>query len=177
MAKSPGPVLRWWRKASLRRRAVVVVLALGAFGAAALVGAWTRACANDACPDINTLEQYDADQTSKLYAADGRLITELGTQRRTVVSLQQMAPTIPQAFLAVEDKRFYEHNGIDWVRFLGAIKANILKLGMSEGFSTITMQLVGNIFPEDINRRERRGIAGVVRKIREAKLALAIERK
>ncbi|MBP9897907.1 MAG: transglycosylase domain-containing protein, partial [Gemmatimonadales bacterium] len=109
MAKSPGPVRRWWRQASLKRRFLAIVLVGAVFGMAALVGAWTRACANDACPDINTLEAYDADQTSKVYAADGRLITELGTQRRTVVSLKQMAPIIPEAFLAVEDKRFYQH--------------------------------------------------------------------
>ncbi len=177
MAKSPGPLRRWWRKASFKSRLVVFVLACGVFGATALAGAWTRACANDACPDINTLQQYDADQTSKLYAADGQLITELGTQRRTVVSLDQMAPILPAAFLAVEDKRFYEHHGVDWVRFFGAVKANMLKLGISEGFSTITMQLVGNIFPDDIDRRQRSGVDAFVRKIREAKLALAIEKK
>jgi penicillin-binding protein 1A len=175
MAKSPGPVRRWWRQASLKRRLLAVLLVGAVFGTAALVGAWTRACANDACPDINTLEAYDADQTSKVYAADGRLITELGTQRRTVVSLKQMAPIIPEAFLAVEDKRFYQHHGIDWLRFFGAVKTNILHAKVAAGFSTITMQLVGNLWPEDVDRRQRRGVAGVVRKIREAKLALAIE--
>jgi penicillin-binding protein 1A len=177
MAKSSGPVRRWWRRASWRLRTLAVLGTLGILGVLTLAVAWNRVCANDACPDINTLEKYDADQTSKLYAADGRLITELGTQRRTVVSLEQMAPIVPAAFLAVEDKRFYQHKGVDWIRFFGAVKSNVLNLGISEGFSTITMQLVGNIFPEDINRRERRGISGIVRKIREAKLALAIERK
>ncbi len=175
MSRSPGPLLRWWRQASLRRRALAVLLGLAAFGGAALVGAWTRACANDACPNITALEQFDADQTSKLFAADGRLITELGTQRRTVVSLQEMAPIVPAAFLAVEDKRFYQHHGIDWLRFIGAAKTNMLHFGVAQGFSTITMQLVGNLFPEDVDRRQRRGLSGVVRKIREAKLALAIE--
>lgn len=175
MPRTPGPLRRWWRQASLRRRALALILALAAFGAAALIGAWTRACANDACPNITALEQFDADQTSKVFAADGRLITELGSQRRTVVPLKEIAPIVPAAFLAVEDKRFYQHHGIDWLRFIGAMKTNMLHFGVTQGFSTITMQLVGNLFPEDVDRRQRRGLSGVVRKIREAKLAIAIE--
>jgi len=65
-------------------------------------------------------------QTSKVYAADGRLISELGIQLRTVLPLAQIPVYVRQAFVAVEDKRFYKHNGIDYWRILGALKANVL---------------------------------------------------
>lgn len=147
-----------------------------AFTAMAVVGAWTRACANDACPDVGVLTSYDPDQASRVLAADGRLITDFGTTRRTVISLKDMSPAIPAAFLATEDKRFYEHHGVDWVRLFGAIKNNVLHAGLVEGFSTLTMQLAGNIFDKDINRSER-GLRGIPRKIREIRVAMEIEKR
>ena len=151
---------------------VVGVLAAGTFGFAVLLAAWMRACAGNSCPSIAGLDEYDPDQASKVYAADGRLITDLGLQRRTVVPLSEMSPAVIEAFVVTEDKRFYEHDGIDWVRVFGAVKNNILAGQLSEGFSTITMQLAGNLWPEEIDRRER----SIRRKLREARVALEIER-
>ncbi|MDQ2670031.1 MAG: hypothetical protein M3Y31_05315, partial [Gemmatimonadota bacterium] len=72
------PWLRW---------VTVGVLAAVTFGLAVLLAAWMRACAGNSCPSIAGLDEYDPDQASKVYAADGRLITDLGLQRRTVVPL------------------------------------------------------------------------------------------
>jgi len=74
----------------------------------------------------------------------------------------------------VEDKRFYEHHGVDWVRFLGAMKNNLLSGGMREGASTITMQLAGNVFPATIDRRQT-GLRGIPRQIRATRFATEIE--
>ena len=60
-------------------------------------------------------------QTSKLYAADGRFIAELGLERRTLVKIDQIPPIVRNAFVITEDKRFYEHAGVDWHRVPGAI--------------------------------------------------------
>ncbi len=150
------------------------MLAGGLFGFALLAGAWSRVCGGGACPSIAGLSNYDPDQASKLYAADGRLITDYGNQRRTVVALQQMSPAVVAAFLAVEDQRFYRHHGIDWIRVIGSIKSTLL--GNKQGFSTITMQLAGNLWPEQIDRSQREGLAGLTRKLREARMALEIER-
>lgn len=118
---------------------------------------------------------YDPAQASKVYAADGRLITDLGAERRTVVSLEQMSPAVVAAFVVVEDKRFYEHEGVDWVRALGALRHTAVYVlthrGQMQGFSTITMQLAGNLFPNDLNRRDRT----VKRKLREMHVAFEIE--
>src|SRR6266550_1739531 len=78
---------------------------------------------------------------------------------------------VRQAFIATEDKRFYDHHGIDYWRILGAIKANVASLGYSQGFSTITMQLARNIFPDEISREKN-----LTRKLKEARVAVEIER-
>ncbi|HXE57729.1 MAG TPA: PBP1A family penicillin-binding protein [Gemmatimonadales bacterium] len=167
---------RWWHTPRIRGNILVTVLALAAFSATLAIGVWTRACANGACPSIAELEGYDPDQASKVYAADGRLITDLGLHRRTVVPLAEIAPAVKAAFIVTEDKRFYHHRGVDWIRMLGAMKANLLAGRFVEGGSTITMQLAGNLWSDDIDRRRRRGAAGILRKLREIQVAREIER-
>lgn len=164
-------LLRWWRTPTIRRNVLLGILGTVVFAFALLWGAWARACAGNRCPSIEGLDAYDPDQSSKVYAADGRLITDLGMERRTVIRLDEMSPALVEAFLTTEDKRFYRHHGIDWIRFFGAVKANIIAGGVAEGFSTITMQLAGNLFPEDINRQDR----SPGRKLREARVARQIE--
>jgi penicillin-binding protein 1A len=156
-----------------QRIVLVSFLAIVAFALAILLAAWTRACAGNSCPSIAGLGGYDPNQASKVYAADGRLITDLGLERRTVVPLAEMSPYVKAAFITTEDKRFYEHHGVDWFRVFGAIKNNIFKFRVAEGFSTITMQLARNLWPEDISGRDK----SVRRKLREAHVAQEIEAK
>src|SRR5688572_29383938 len=156
-----------------RRIIVVSLLAVIAFGLAVLTAAWNRACAGNSCPSIAELGAYDPNQASKVYAADGRLITDLGQERRTVVPLAEMSPVVKAAFITTEDKRFYQHEGIDWYRVLGAIRSNLIEMRVAEGFSTITMQLARNIWTEDISGRDK----SLRRKLREAKVAREIEEK
>jgi penicillin-binding protein 1A len=167
----PGKRVRLSPRA--RRNILVGFLATVAFGLAFLAAAWSRACAGNTCPSIEELGGYDPNQASKVYAADGRLITDLGLERRTVIPLGEMSPYVKTAFLATEDKRFYKHHGIDWFRVFGAIKTNLFQLRFAEGFSTITMQLARNIWDEDISGRDK----SLRRKLREAHVALEIERK
>src|SRR5215207_1212822 len=156
-----------------RRNVLVGMLATLAFGLAFLAAAWSRACAGNTCPSIDELGGYDPNQASKVYAADGRLITDLGLERRTVVPLGEMSPYVKAAFITTEDKRFYQHHGIDWYRVFGAIKNNLFKFRVAEGFSTITMQLARNLWPEDISGRDKT----LSRKLREAHVAREIEGK
>ncbi|HEX7337980.1 MAG TPA: PBP1A family penicillin-binding protein [Gemmatimonadales bacterium] len=156
-----------------RRNVLVGVLATMALALAFLAAAWSSACAGNTCPSIEELGGYDPHQASKVYAADGRLITDLGLERRTVIPLGEMSPFVKTAFLATEDKRFYKHHGIDWVRVFGAIKTNVFQLRFAEGFSTITMQLARNIWDEDISGRDK----SLRRKLREARVARQIEQK
>jgi penicillin-binding protein 1A len=166
----------FWRNPNQRRKVGLALVGTVAFFAVVLFGIWTRACAGDAC-NISSLTGYDPDQASRIYAADGRQIGDFfQSARRTVLPLKDMSPAVPAAFLSIEDKRFYQHHGVDWVRFVGALKHMVFLGGLSQGFSTITMQLAGNLFPEEINR-QKRGISGIPRKIREVRVAHAIEKK
>src|SRR6185503_16337869 len=124
------------------------------------------------CPAVQVLDEYTPRQTSKLYAADGRFIAEIGLERRTVIRIDEIPPMVRSAFVVPEDKRFYKHAGIDWARVPSAIIADIRTRSFSQGFSTITMQLARNIFPERISREK-----SLVRKLKEAKVARAIEAK
>ena len=143
---------------------------LCAFGAGFAYASWAMVCRAGRCPSASALADYEPRQTSKLFAADGRFIAELGLERRTLVKLSDIPPLVRQAFITVEDKRFYRHSGVDWYRVPGAFIADVRNRSFSEGFSTITMQLARNIFPERISREKT-----LVRKLKEAKVARAIE--
>jgi penicillin-binding protein 1A len=144
------------------------------FGIAFVVGfayaSWALVCRAGACPAVDVLDEYQPRQTSKLYAADGRFIAELGLERRTLLKLDQISPTVRNAFVMVEDKRFFQHKGVDFHRIPGAILVDLRRRSFAEGFSTITMQLARNIFPERLSREK-----SLVRKLKEAKVARAIE--
>ncbi|MEO5817427.1 MAG: PBP1A family penicillin-binding protein [Gemmatimonadaceae bacterium] len=147
-----------------------------AFGTAFVLGfgysAWALVCRAGACPSVDVLDEYQPRQTSKLFAADGRFIAELGLERRTLLKIDQIPPMLRNAFIQTEDKRFYDHKGVDFLRIPGALWADVKKRSFAEGFSTITMQLARNIFPERLSREK-----SLVRKLKEAKVARAIEAK
>src|SRR5581483_6563611 len=85
-----------------------------AFGAGFAYASWAMVCRAGRCPSADALQDYEPRQTSKLYAADGRFIAELGLERRTLVKIQDIPPLFRDAFIATEDKRFYQHSGVDW---------------------------------------------------------------
>jgi 1A family penicillin-binding protein len=92
-------------------------------------------------------------QASLVLARDGSLIGEIGKEIRTSVSIRTLPKYLPHAFIAVEDHRFYQHDGVDVVGIAGALKDNIF--GERRGASTITQQLVGNMHPTLIDRTDR----------------------
>jgi penicillin-binding protein 1A len=171
----PAILSHWWLR--LRRNpALQWKLLLGGAGAFGLGlgvvwGSWSRACAGGNCPSIGALDAYRPTEALKIYAADGRLLTSLGTERRTVVALDELPPALPAAFIAVEDKRFFEHHGIDYRRFFGAVRANLVERRFAEGFSTITMQLARNVWDEKLPSTK-----SLARKVREMRVALELER-
>ena len=119
---------------------------------------------------------------SRVLAADGSLITMFYAHNRTVVTHDQIAPVMKQALVAIEDSRFYEHNGLDVQGTLRALVTNVAAGDVREGGSTITQQLVKQTLIETAESaeeiaaaQEQDGTAGVSRKLREARLALALE--
>ncbi|MGI8547214.1 MAG: penicillin-binding protein 1A, partial [Gemmatimonadaceae bacterium] len=152
------------------RFTIVAALLVATFGVGLVYSAWVLVCTGDRCPSIDSLEQYTPKQTSKLFAADGRFIAELGTERRTLVKLGDIPRMVQDAFIVTEDKRFYEHSGVDWIRVMGSVLKNVRSGHYTQGFSTITMQLARNVFPERISREKT-----ILRKLKEAKVAREIE--
>jgi penicillin-binding protein 2D len=109
-------------------------------------------------------------QASLVLARDGSLIGEIGKEIRTNVSIKSLPKYLPQAFVAVEDHRFYQHDGVDVVGIAGALKDNIF--GERRGASTITQQLVGNMHPSIIDRTDR----SLGRKLKEQAAAREMEK-
>jgi penicillin-binding protein 1A len=110
-------------------------------------------------------------QSSQILARDGSLIGEVGDQLRTSVSIRTLPRYVGQAFVAVEDQRFYQHDGVDMIGIVGAIKGKILG-EQRGGASTITQQLVGNMHPGLVDRRDM----SIARKLREQAAAREMEK-
>ena len=112
-------------------------------------------------------------ENSTVYDKDGNLIGTLsgGTNRKSI-GLDEMSPYLPKAYIAIEDERFYEHNGIDVGRTLYATVNYITHGGKSSfGGSTITQQVIKNITRDN----ERTALAGVLRKVKEISKAIQVE--
>jgi penicillin-binding protein 1A len=167
----------------MKRKLLIFALGcvgLGFVGLLVFAAYWSWfLCGGDACPSIAQFDEYRPAQPARLYAADGRFIAEVGLERRSVVRLEQVPRHVVDAFVITEDKRFYRHAGVDYIRVFGSVWANLRAGGLSEGFSTITMQLARNIFPEQLPARNkaRNAIQNILRKFREAKVARELEKK
>lgn len=118
-------------------------------------------------PSVESLKTVELQQPMQIYTADGKLIGEVGEQRRIPVKLENVPQRLQDAFLATEDSRFYEHHGLDPVGIARAIFVAVNNGAASQGASTITQQLARNFFltPEKT----------IIRKAREAVLAIEIE--
>jgi penicillin-binding protein 1A len=148
--------------------ALCIFLVLGLSGFAWL---WFGPCGLGGCAPVSELEQFQA-EGSQLFDRDGKPFGTLATVNRRVVPLDSLPEYMPQAVLAVEDRRFYNHGGVDWRRFMGALVRNVRARGVEEGGSTITMQLARNLFPEQLDYRDR----SIRRKVLEVRVARQIER-
>lgn len=120
-------------------------------------------------PDVRMLNSYVPKQTSYIYDINGKLLdTFHGEENRKLVKLNQISPHLKLAVIAIEDSHFYQHNGINPNSVLRASRANWKKGEVVEGASTITMQLVKNLFLTQQRTIER--------KLPEAVLAVRVER-
>ena len=119
-------------------------------------------------------EELKVAGNSILYDSAGNVLAELkGDENRKVIKLEDMAEYLPKAYVAIEDERFYDHDGVDYKRTGAAIVTYILHRGSSSyGGSTITQQLVKNI----TNEKAKTGKEGITRKVKEWAKAFQIEK-
>ena len=157
------------RRVRIPRPVWFTLLFLCACATGLAVGAWRNLCAD--CPSIARIYTYEPRQTSKIYARDSTLVSEVGLERRTPVALASLPPHVPQAFIAIEDRRFYSHGGLDWKGIARAGLEVLRTRSLSgAGGSTITQQLARNMFTNRIGFEKR-----VLRKLKEWQVALDLE--
>jgi penicillin-binding protein 1A len=143
------------------------IAVLGLWAAIAVVGVVVWVGAH--LPAIQSLEIPQRPPTIEIVGLDGSMLAQRGEMAGANVPLKELPPYLPNAFIAIEDRRFYSHYGIDPVGILRAAVANVLHRGVSQGGSTLTQQLAKNLFLT----QERT----VQRKLQEVELALWLERK
>src|SRR5215204_2328193 len=120
-------------------------------------------------PAIQSLEIPKRPPTIQIVGVDGSILASRGEMPGANIALKDLPPYLPKAFIAIEDRRFYSHYGIDPVGIARAAVANIMHRGVSQGGSTLTQQLAKNLF-----LTQERTMA---RKLQEVELALWLERK
>ena len=145
--------------------AIFFLLFLGLLAAGGVAGYYYQVIAPK-LPSIGSVTDYRPKIPLRIYTADNVLIGEFGEEHRDFVAVGAVPEMMKKSILAIEDTRFYEHGGIDWIRAVGAARAN-LRGGFRQGASTITMQVARNFF---LSRDKK-----FSRKINEVALAYKIE--
>jgi penicillin-binding protein 1A len=161
----------------IARRAVIV----GLFLLAAILGGLGGvlfAYGTD-LPEISRLDDYQPNTITRLLARDGRVVAQFATERRVVIRYEDIAPVLRQAIISTEDADFEEHFGVSVTRILvTAIKDIVYR--QNAGASTITQQLARDLFLRDYMRGgvyARSGLEGLERKIKEALVAIELEKR
>jgi penicillin-binding protein 1A len=120
-------------------------------------------------PPIQSLEIPKRPPTIKIVDRDGRMLATRGNMGGSAVPVKSLPKHVPQAFIAIEDRRFYSHYGVDPIGIARAVTANVLRRSVAQGGSTLTQQLAKNLFLT----QERT----LTRKVQELGLALWLEHK
>ena len=154
-----------WRLARILASTFVLLLVIAAV-------LWTR-CGIRGCPDIGHLDDDSPNGATIIKDRSGLEIARMPPLLRVRIQLDSLPGYVPAAFVAMEDRRFWRHHGIDWRRVAGAAYHNLRSFGIEQGSSTITMQLARNAFPDRLPASQRT----MSRKLAEARVALMIEQK
>jgi penicillin-binding protein 1A len=135
----------------------------------ALIG-WER-CGVRGCPSVERLAAYQPGGAPVLLDRSGEPFATLVPVEREIMALDSLPAHVRDAFIAVEDRRFYEHGGIDARRVVGALLADVRAGAFVQGSSTITMQVARNVFPDRLPGSQKT----LRRKLLEVRVAREIE--
>jgi penicillin-binding protein 1A len=159
--------MRWKRGFLAVGGLTVLGLVGGATGGA--VGAWRTVCYD--CPSIAQLYTWQPRQSTQILSHDGVLLDELALERRTRVDVDSLPAHVRNAFIAIEDKRFYSHPGYDLIGYTRAVRNLITHRRIAGGGSTITLQLARHMFIEELGFDQ-----SFRRKLKELHVAMDLER-
>ncbi len=140
---------------------------LGLGGGAIAYGGKTWYALEQSLPEMSDISAFNRDGTLTIKAADDTIIFQEGPATREQLKKEEIPDLLKQAFVAIEDRRFYEHTGVDYPGIARAIASNIIERDVVQGGSTITQQLARMVF---LNQEQ-----SIRRKLREAMLAWKIE--
>ena len=161
------------RRGSRRRwlRAGLVAVTLGLAATTGIVAAVTGAYyyVQPGLPEAETIRDIPLQIPLRIYSRDGFLIEEIGQRRRELIVFDEVPEHVVQAFIAAEDRRFFDHPGVDYVGILRALSQLVLTGEIASGGSTLTQQLARDYF---LTREQK-----FTRKLREAFLAYKIEQE
>jgi penicillin-binding protein 1A len=163
-----GQGIRAWFARFGRWRPLILVAAVALVFAA--FGGLLASCGFGGCPTAADIRRFRPAEGSRVLDRSGTLLGRLDYVSRINVPLSKVPLTVRRAFIATEDRRFYEHHGIDWRGVVRAALHNIRAGGVREGFSTITMQVARNGFTALLPPRRT-----LRRKLIEIRLARLIE--
>ncbi len=138
----PSPRMHWLPKALLW----LAGLAVAGIAGVLLTVAVALAMAYPQLPDVSELADYRPKLPLRIYSAEGALLGEFGEERRTLTPIQEIPKVMTDAVLAIEDTRFFEHGGVDYIGIVRAALANLGSGGKRQGASTITMQVARNVY-------------------------------
>ena len=124
---------------------------------------------------LATAEDFKSKQSSQIFDMNGDLMADVGETIRTNITYNDLPNSLIDAFISVEDSRFFEHNGFDIPRFTKAALNNVMSGSLSEGGSTFTMQLVDNVYFLDTNN-EVGNVEKIKRKAQEIFLSMDVEK-
>jgi len=150
----------------MTRKTLIIMVALSVLiGATGGFVFWTISD----LPNIKMLQEYTPLESSRVYSSDGKVLAEFYLERRTFIPHYQIPEHVKKAFIAVEDVRFYNHPGVDFIGTMRALWHDIKAGGVVEGGSTITQQLARMLFLKPDK--------SIKRKIKEAALSILIEQR
>lgn len=141
-----GGPLRFLTRGPIWRRILVGAVILAGVGFLAVAGFIIAAL--QGLPSLSDLEDYQPPVTSRVYAGNGALVAEFAREQRVFVPIEQIPDHVKNAFIAVEDARFFEHSGIDYQGLARAMVSNVGRVltgRRPQGASTITQQVAGNM--------------------------------
>ena len=138
-------------------------------GGALIYGFWILHTLDKTLPDVNDLSAFNRDGTLTIKAADSTILLQSGPATRDKLKLKEIPDLLAKAFISIEDRRFYDHRGVDYQGIVRSIVSNLVARDLVQGGSTITQQLARVVF---LNQER-----SIRRKLREALLAQKIERE
>ena len=124
---------------------VLLGLLTAALASGVILVAIVMAMAYPNLPDISDLEDYHPKLPLRIFSAEGELIGEFGEEHRTLTPIEEIPAVMKNAILAIEDARFFQHGGVDYLGMIRAAAANVGR-SKSQGASTITMQVARNVY-------------------------------